>query len=335
MKIAVTGASGFIGTHAVAELRRGGHTVVAVARPASPSVPASWASDSGVKILRHDLRERRGLAEALTGVDAVIHLAAVKGGDFHAQFAGTVVGTENLLSAMSTAAIRRLVLVSSFSVYDYSTLHKGDLLDESVPVDHDRAGRDAYAVTKSLQEALAARAAKDGRFDLTIVRPGMVYGRGNLWNPCLGIDLGRTFVRVGRRSQMPLTFVENCAEAIALAVERQEAVGEVLNIVDDHLPSRGRFSGVLKGCDASRPAVVPLTWGVTRGVAAVAWAVNICLFGGAARLPSFLVPAQVAARFAPLRYSNERAKRTLGWAPRYGFEEAIQRSLPNGRAADG
>ncbi len=73
-------------------------------------------------IVQADLRSRRGLTEAVTGHDAVLHLAAAKSGDLYAQYAGTVVATENLLAAMTEAGVRRIVLVSSLSVYDYLKL---------------------------------------------------------------------------------------------------------------------------------------------------------------------------------------------------------------------
>ena len=58
------------------------------------------------------------LVEALADVDAVLHVAAKTSGDVYAQMEGSVVATENLLLAMADAAVARLILVSSFSVYD-------------------------------------------------------------------------------------------------------------------------------------------------------------------------------------------------------------------------
>src|SRR5262249_19762419 len=69
---------------------------------------------------------------AFDDVDVLIHLAAVISGGEDAQFAGTVVGTERLLDAMGDSACRRLVLCSSFSVYDFSATHH--TLDEKSPL---------------------------------------------------------------------------------------------------------------------------------------------------------------------------------------------------------
>ena len=85
-----------------------------------------------MEVFRADLRTSRELPRAFEGVDVLIHLAAVVSGGEDAQFAGTVVGTERLLDAMASSTCRRLVLCSSFSVYDFSATHR--TLDEDSPL---------------------------------------------------------------------------------------------------------------------------------------------------------------------------------------------------------
>src|SRR6202043_3820078 len=103
-----------------------GIDVRAMVRPATRLEAIGWPSS--VEIFRADLRTSRELSCAFEGVDVLIHLAAVVSGAEDAQFAGTVVGTERLLDAMARSACQRLVLCSSFSVYDYSSIHR--TLDE-------------------------------------------------------------------------------------------------------------------------------------------------------------------------------------------------------------
>src|SRR3984893_6851371 len=119
MKALVTGANGFLGRHVVAALLARGVEVRAMVRPATRLEALGWPSS--VEIFRADLRSSRELSTAFDGVDVLIHLAAVVSGGEDAQFAGTVVGTERLLDAMASTTCRRLVLCSSFSVYDYSS----------------------------------------------------------------------------------------------------------------------------------------------------------------------------------------------------------------------
>lgn len=118
MRALVTGANGFLGRHVVGALLARDIEVRAMVRPAAPLEALSWSSS--VEVFRADLRSSCELRRAFEGVDVLLHLAAVVSGGEDAQFAGTVVGTERLLDAMVHSACRRLVLCSSFSVYDYS-----------------------------------------------------------------------------------------------------------------------------------------------------------------------------------------------------------------------
>ena len=99
----ITGASGFLGRYVVQAALDQGYRVKAVVRPASNASQLSWSTHPQVELVRLDLRQAKGIAEALAGVDWVIHLAAVKGGDFYDRFAGTVIATENLLRAKSAS----------------------------------------------------------------------------------------------------------------------------------------------------------------------------------------------------------------------------------------
>src|SRR5687768_13362229 len=117
MKLLITGASGFLGRYTVAEALRRGHSVRAMVRSGNDPARFGWEGSPDLELVRADLRSRKGLVEALAGVDAVVHLAAAKSGDVYEQYAGTVVATENLLWAMTEARVKRLVHISSFSVY--------------------------------------------------------------------------------------------------------------------------------------------------------------------------------------------------------------------------
>src|SRR3954471_15387721 len=130
MRALVTGANGFLGGHVVRALLARGIEVRAMVRPAARLEALGWPSS--VEVFRADLRTSSDLARAFEGVDVLIHLAAVVSGGEDAQFAGTVAGTERLPEAMAGAACRRLVLCSSFSVYDYSST--SGTLDENSPL---------------------------------------------------------------------------------------------------------------------------------------------------------------------------------------------------------
>lgn len=328
MKLLVTGSTGFLGQAVVRDALRLGHDVRAAVRPAT-EVDRVWPErDDKLEIVRIDLRRKQGLADACRGVDAVVHLAAVKMGDFYDQMLGTVVATENLLAAMDEAGCDRLVLCSTFSVYDYMRPRSGRVVDESFPIEPDPDARDEYARTKLIQEQMAREHAEQHGLRLTVVRPGVIYGPDNLLNGWTGQQLGATrWARVGANAQIPLTYVDHCANAHVLAATLDAAVGQTYNVVDDDPPKQKHYIKLLQRKLTPHPKVIPINWTLARTVARCGWLFNKFCLGGKAKVPSILVPCRLHARAKPYRYSNAKLRDELGWAMRHTLEEAVDRSL--------
>jgi 2-alkyl-3-oxoalkanoate reductase len=325
MRILVTGANGFVGEAVVRSAVAAGHKVEALVRPHSSNPFEDLSNHEGLNVLRADLRQTSELAAALLGIDAVIHLAAAKAGDFHTQFATTVVGTEGLLNAMQSAGVRRLVAVSSFSVYDYELIAKKSVLDESSPLVSRAYNRDNYSQTKRIQEDLSRSYTGPGR-EVVVVRPGMIYGPNELWHALLGGEFGRYFLRIGRTSELPMTFVDNVADALVAAAVVPGAAGQTINIVDDDLPTQDEYAKVVQR-HITAPPHVTIPWPVMNGFTWSIRAVNNMLWSGKAKFPSVFVWNRMQARFKPLRYSNRRAKAVLGWSPKVSFEDAVRLSV--------
>jgi len=175
------------------------------------------------------------LKEALKDIDVVYHLAASLRGSYAAQVANTVVGTENLFLAVREAEVTRIVLVSSFSVMGVS---QTSVVDESVPLEPQPQWRDPYAFAKLRQEELAWRYIREHQLPIVIVRPGVIYGPGApLLTSRIGLRLCGIFLHLGGRNEIPLTHVENCAEAVLRAGQVADIAGEVFNICDDEQPT--------------------------------------------------------------------------------------------------
>jgi nucleoside-diphosphate-sugar epimerase len=326
-KLLITGANGFLGNYVVGEALRHGHAVRALVRPNTDVTTLAWSNNERVEIARADLRTSAGLTDIVRGVDCVVHLAAAKTGDAAFQYEGTVLTTENLLDAMVEAGVRRLVAISSFSVYDFMRASAHVALDEQSPVETDAFERDAYAQAKLVQEQLIRdHASKDG-FDLVVLRPGVIWGKDNLLNAWVGIGLGsRMWVRTGASACVPATYVENCAEAIVLAAGSSAGWGQTFNVVDDALPTQREFLRMALGQLASPPKVIPLPYILLRFAASTANFIDKKVFRGRAHLPSILVPCRLEARARPLTYSNRKLKDLLGWSPRYSLAESFRRA---------
>jgi nucleoside-diphosphate-sugar epimerase len=327
MHVLITGASGFLGQYVVACALRSGHRVRAIDRRLPDENGPSWRGHPGVEVLKVDLGCPDGIASAVKGADAVVHLASVKEGDFETQFAGTVLTTRNLLDAMAAERVRRLIVTSSFSVFDYFRIPCGETIDEESPIEQSSEHRDPYTRSKLIQEQAIRDFQRDRDGAVTILRPGVIYGRGNLWTDRLGVKLGRNlWLRIGSRAQLPMSYVENCAEAIIAALESDAAVGATLNIVDDEHPTQRIYARLLSERMLAPPWMVPVSWALMRVLASAVWKCNRLVFQGRLKLPGILAPRRLHARFKPLEYENRRAKETLRWKPRYVLQTALHRS---------
>ena len=324
MNILVTGANGFLGRQVVAELLGEGHTVRALVRPATRLTGREWPGE--VDIFRGDLRVSRNLAAAFEGIDVLVHLAAAVTGGEDAQFAAGVVGTERLLAAMAESDTKRLVLASSFSVYDWKAAR--GTLDESTPVQEGNRlyDRDGYAVAKVWQERVVRKTAEEQGWTLTVLRPGFIWGRGNDYLACLGQKFGKAHLVFGPGTRIPLTHVENCAKAFALAVDHPGAKGEIFNVVDnddvriwgylgDHLRETGQ-----KGLR------LPVPYTFAMACVRLSHVTSKLIFRGKGKLPSLLVPCRFEARFKPLRFSNRKLREALGWEPSLSYEKSLRRT---------
>ncbi len=327
MKLFITGATGFVGRFVVRSALDRGHSVRAMARNGNDLSKYAWANHANVELSRVDLRSRRGLVDALVGVDAVIHLAAAKSGDIYAQFAGTVVATENLLWAMSEAKLKRLVHCSTFSVYDYTRAKAGSVLTEETPIEIDGFDRDEYAQTKLVQERLVRQFGDAGN-EVTILRPGVIWGTDNWFTARIGMSAGeRRWVKFGGSQILPLTYVENCAEALVLAAEKSEAIGQTLNVIDDEMPSVRQYCRRVPPRLSPVPKTHYVPYWFMRAFAGSVAGFNRIFLNNHAKVPGIFATAKLVARCKPLRYSNARIKQVLGWTPRYDFEKSLARSV--------
>jgi nucleoside-diphosphate-sugar epimerase len=321
MRALVTGANGFLGRHVVRALLARGIEVRAMVRPAARLEALGWPSS--VEVFRADLRTSSDLARAFEGVDVLIHLAAVVSGGEDAQFAGTVAGTERLLKAMAGGTCRRLVLCSSFSVYDYTSTN--GTLDEDSPLHRapDVYDMGGYSIAKWWQERVTRRCAEAHGWDLTVLRPGFIWGRDHGYLAALGQQLGRHHVVIGPLTRIPMTHVENCADVFALAAVHPHARGQTLNVVDGPgEPIWTYLSDHMRG--SGEPGWrLPIPYWLASTVVRLAF---VTVFRQATKVPAILTPRKFDAMLKPLRFQNRRLRETLGWTPPLDYRQCLART---------
>lgn len=316
MKVLVTGAGGFLGRAVTAAAARAGHETLAMVRPAS----AGRGTPPGVTEVAGDLRQRGPWCDAMD-VDAVVHCAAAFG-DLASQLAGTVLATENLLAALPERT-RRIVHVSSLSVYDFDQPRLGGVMDEATPLETAPLRRDAYTQTKLMQERLVREHAARTGAALVVVRPGAIYGPGKDWDAGRALRAGGLDLVFAPLSRMRLIHVDNCADAIVAALIAPAETPVTVDLIDPEQPSHWRFHAMARRAGVATGVGVPVPYWMVCGLGLAAKLASRLFFQGRARLPELLDPPRQRVRWRPLRYPNARARAALGWEPRLTLAQGV------------
>ena len=324
MRVLVTGAGGFLGTRVTSTLLAQGHTVRALVRPASDL--ARLPQHERLETFQADLRGGTDLAPAFEDVDVLLHLATQMVGDDFSILGGTLVGTERLLQAFGVSDAQRLVLCSSYSVYDWKRIRGAH--DEDSPLLEDPFPAGSYAVAKLWQEKLAQRVSLAKKKELVILRPGFIWGPGNTDLACVGQRSGRWQFVFGWGRELALTHVENCADAFGLACTHTSAPEQVFNVVDDHHITATRYAKALRDGEFPNAKVVPLPYWIVRAGVGMINIGSRLLFGPQGKLPSMFTPVRFELRYKPFRSYATKLRELLHWTPPVGPEEALRRTWP-------
>ncbi len=324
--ILLTGSNGFLGSAVAKQLvEQTEERIVCLVRPSSSiSRLEPLLEDGRCEIRRGTLTSSKAAAEAIEGASTIYHLAAGMGGGAMADvWLSTVVGTRNLMDAVAanSATIDRFVHCSSFSVYGVNEMEAGAVVDEDTPLEPHPEKRDNYAFAKWRQEELVRDALADLAIELVIVRPGVVYGPGgNAISGRAGLKQGGLMVKMGRNNPMPLSYVDNCADAIVLVGQLPGTAGEVYNICDNDLRTVPEFIKQYRA-EVGGLTVIPLPYAATKALGkTVSW-YNRFSNG---QLPAVITPYQVRNNWAGNTFSNAKL-RSLGWVPRVSTDEGLRR----------
>jgi nucleoside-diphosphate-sugar epimerase len=157
-----------------------------------------------------------------------------------------------------------------------------------------------------------------------ILRPGAVFGPGKrALTGRIGIDTFGFFIHLGGSNRLPLTYVDNCAEAIVLAGIKPGVDGEVFNVVDDEsLTSREFLRAYRKRVKPFFCVHVPyfLTLPLCR-----LWEKYSKWSKG--QLPPAFNPRRCTAEWQGNQYSNQKLRQRLGWSPRVRMHQAMEAFL--------
>ncbi len=238
MRYLVTGGAGFIGSHVVDRLVADGHTVRVIDDLSTGNINNLSSVRSQIDFLQADIRDRQAVAKACQGIEAVIHEAAWRSvpksmEDPWGYADVNVLGTVNLLEAAHRANVKRVVCVSSSSVYGETN---------QLPLREDQPAKpiSPYAASKLADELFCGMFARGFGLETVSVRYFNVFGpRQSLDNQyavvvpkfilCLLKGESPPVYGDGQQSR-DFTYVENVVTGTILASQTPGISGEVLNI---------------------------------------------------------------------------------------------------------
>src|SRR5207237_8302340 len=180
---------------------------------------------------------------------------------------------------------------------------------------------DAYCYAKVKQEEIVKEYGERFGIPWAIVRPGYVYGPGHgAISNRVGIDTFGFFLHLGGSNKIPLSYVDNCADAIALVGLQSGIDGEAFNIVDDDLPSSRQFLRLYKrNVRKFHSIYVPYALSY---LLCYLWERYSTSDG---RWPPLFNRSKWHAFWKKTRYSNEKLKARLGWTPPVSTQDGFGR----------
>lgn len=320
MSILVTGANGFLGCETVkAMLGQGLTDIYCMVREGSST---NGLENLDVKIVRGSLNDQEVVKKVLENIDTVVHIAASKSGSPMGMFNETVVSTEILLDEMEQKGTKRLIFISSFSLYGTSLCSKGAVVDESTPVEPHPELRDPYSWVKYYQEKLCIQRCEKLDIDLVIHRPGVIYSdEKDMFSPRVGFALPGMpfFLIVGGNAKVPFVHVKNCALAIALSIDNEQATGEIFNLVDE-TPTQKQAIKLYERHFTKIKNKITLPLGVyLLGGRFAEWIYK----KSKGNFPNIFSPYRAKTMYTPFDFSNEKVKQVLGWKPVINLEQAL------------
>ena len=320
-KYLITGATGFVGSHIAEACQKRGIPTVTIARSTSD---LRWPQQFGCQIVQGDLSDPAVIAQAMDGVNVVIHSAAKVGDwgpveDFRAV---NVQATTLLLEEARKRKVDRFIHISTLGVYEAR-----DHFDTDETTPPPKKHMDGYTQTKMEAEGVVMGYYNAYKVPTVILRPGFVYGtRDRTVLPKLLENLKKGIVRYlgSGEQQMNTIHVANINDAVFLAIEKPNAVGQIYNLTDDEKVTKKQFmETVADAAGLPKPSKhVPLA--VAKIMAKLVE--GFARMRGAKQAP-ILTQGRIKFLGQNLGYSCAKIKRELGYDPKVKFAQGMPDSV--------
>jgi nucleoside-diphosphate-sugar epimerase len=316
MEILITGGNGLLGRHLIPVLQERGDTVRVFTLPGEDT---SWLEERGVAVFRGDVRIPGTLTAPMNGPEGVLNLAGMMGlwlpmKDYRDV---NVTGTENVCRAALAAGVRRIVHISSWTVYG---MNLGRPAREDFLLN---PFKEPYAVSKAEGDLAVQRMIAEDDLPAVILRPATFFGPNDQLHFGRMADRVRAGkgVIVGRGDNaLPFAYVTDIVQGIVLALDTEHAVGQAYNITNDEPMTQQQFLEAIAEELGDRKPTLHVPYHA------------LYYAGDLAERVAYLTKSKkqpVVTRLGVKlfgtdnRHSVEKARRELGYTPQVSIREGV------------
>ncbi len=310
-KVLVTGATGFIGGRLAQRLAVEEGAIVTGTGRSLDKVP--FLQEAGVHLVAADLLDEAAMKEVLAGQEIVCHAAAwlSKRSEAAQARAFNVQATGQLVRLAAAQGVKRIVHISSIAVFGPPTQ---PITTEETPLN---PRTDRYAQTKAEGEQQALQLAAELGLELTVIRPGMVYGpRAIGWSVRM-LQLVQKRVPVlyggGQGHAYPI-YIDNLIDGIILAATHAAATGEAFNFSDPPVTFKEWFGYYGQMC-GRKPVAMPVFLGRL-----------LAFLNDTLGLGMPLTRERINYFLAQSNFPTTKAEKLLGYHPRVPIAEGMRRT---------
>lgn len=320
MKILVTGGTGFLGKRLALRLHQLGYTVTTFGRNQAVN---QTLKAQGIQTIEGDLRNKTQVLQACQYQDVVFHAGALSApwGKPSQFYETNVQGTHYLIQGCQQAGLKRLIYVSSPSIY-FDFKHRLHIRETDPPA---LKQANAYSKSKLLAEQAVMQAHQQGLASI-IVRPRAIFGPGDQ-------TILPRLIRANQQGGVPLidngeaildiTYVDNVVEALLCCLQAPDAAtGKAYNITNGE-PMQIKFllEKLFQYCELPFNAK-PMSYQKAYWIAGMLeWVSNIILFGKEPLLTRYTVGVLAKSQVLDITMARE----LLGYCPVISLEEGLQR----------
>ncbi len=318
----VTGSTGFLGSKIVEKLILNGFKVRAFVLKTSN---INKLKSLDVDICIGNIVDLSSLRLAFDRIDYVVHAAADTTGSVESGRVNTIQGTENILKLCKEYKVKKLVYISTCSVYGAADYKKGYEVTEASSLERFPEARGPYSNAKFQAEKIVLQAITENYCPIICFRPGTIYGPGGkIYTPIMGFSFGRKiFLTIGDgRFVLPLVYIDNAADAIRAVLESDDSASKVYNLIDPYRLTKKQYIARLVKKVFPHAKFLFLPYSILYIIVYF----QEVLFKLIGRTP-LLTRYRLESSQKKIIYSGEKICKELDWTPPVSLDDALSHMI--------